>query len=777
MDIKSKKCKGIISFVCLILGLSLLISSLLNGILTAIIERNKGYSIKDAFTFDYQETDAFRDSIASHLQNFLAMATGEELAYYAYEGAYHSWQRSMTGETSVAEESADVSVQSTSASETAVQQQEADTKAAQQENKRAAEEWHQYLKEDQNMLYVITYEGETVYTNTNLSSLDGPAKKLPKGYNFLLYFDGEKVSIIKDGKEVDVYGNGYYEEDSKWYVPGYSNFTTGEKEKSATVCIAAIKSPVISISKNNGSGFWQERNQFYMIEKRHEQINHIFVFTIVIFCFSLILLFLFFRLRKEKKTIDIFFARITGKVWVEPKVLLAGGLFVLCGFLFLSLYSNIFWYITDNMRSYIGTLSVFALWTAAIFLILYAAVNDLVHNKCVWRHSFIRYAGNILQSRGMQYAFQKRMLDRSKLLFLLQSAVVFLTAGGMYLVWIDNYYYTSRSSLSFLLGTCIFVLIVVLFIAAQIVCLKKDKETIVDMERLIKQIEAVHNGNMTENMQTAQDADLAKAAENLNEIQVGMHTALEEQIKSERMKVELISNVSHDVKTPLTSIISYVDLLKQETDLPDYIKDYVHILDSKSKRLKDMVQDVFEVSKAASGQLPVKIETLDFGKLLRQTLADMEERIQESGLTVKTDIPAEAVMIQADGQRLYRVFQNLIQNALKYSMDGTRIYITLEGGDRKAAASVKNISREELTDTLDVTERFVRGDKSRSDGGSGLGLSIAKSFTEACKGGFSIETIADLFVVKVEFNLVKEVPRFHGAETYVSPPLIDDSDN
>lgn len=220
------------------------------------------------------------------------------------------------------------------------------------------------------------------------------------------------------------------------------------------------------------------------------------------------------------------------------------------------------------------------------------------------------------------------------------------------------------------------------------------------------------------------------------------------------MKVELIANVSHDIKTPLTSIISYIQLLKQEEGLPAHVKDYVQILDEKSERLKNMVQDVFAVSKAASGQLTVELEELDLGKLLYQTLADMDEEIQKSAVTVRADIPKGPVLVRADGQRMYRVFQNLIGNAVKYSLEGSRAYVTLKEEGEFAAASVKNTSSQELSGDVEFAERFVRGDRSRSDGGSGLGLSIAKSFTEACGGEFHLETIADLFVVTVSFRQI-----------------------
>ena len=231
-----------------------------------------------------------------------------------------------------------------------------------------------------------------------------------------------------------------------------------------------------------------------------------------------------------------------------------------------------------------------------------------------------------------------------------------------------------------------------------------------------------------------------------------MNRALEERTRSERMKVELISNVSHDLKTPLTSILSYAELLRQEP-LEGAAADYARIIDEKAQRLKAMVQDVFEVSKAASGQLPVQPERLDFAKLLRQTLADLEDPIQESGLSFKVDLPEGPVMVVADGKCLYRVFQNLITNALQYALPGSRVYLTLKTGKDRAEVSLRNTSRDELPEGMDFTARFVRGDESRTDGGSGLGLSIAKSFTEACGGDFRVETVADLFTAIVTLPL------------------------
>lgn len=284
--------------------------------------------------------------------------------------------------------------------------------------------------------------------------------------------------------------------------------------------------------------------------------------------------------------------------------------------------------------------------------------------------------------------------------------------------------------------------------------LKRQQSIWIDLGMLCDQVAHLRSGQIDKPLELPFNHELYQAADDLNHVQQGLHQAVEERTRSERMKVELVTNVSHDLKTPLTSIISYTELLAQEPLEPP-ASEYVQILNDKSQRLKAMVQDVFEVSKATSGQLPVKLETLDFGRLLRQTLADMAQAIEGSGLTLRTAIPEEAVPITADSDRMYRVFQNLIGNALKYSLSGTRIYLTLAVEGDVATASVKNTSITELNPGADYTGRFVRGDGSRTDGGSGLGLSIADSFTRACGGELKVTTEADLFTACVTFSLSK----------------------
>ena len=237
------------------------------------------------------------------------------------------------------------------------------------------------------------------------------------------------------------------------------------------------------------------------------------------------------------------------------------------------------------------------------------------------------------------------------------------------------------------------------------------------------------------------------------EINKGFNESLEEQMKSERMKIDLITNVSHDLKTPLTSIISYVDLLSKEEDLSDSARDYVNIIAEKSDRLKNIVADLFDLAKSTSGDINLDFETLDIKRLIEQTLGDMEDDIEKSGLQIKTKFPENPVNIVSDGKKLYRVFQNILDNALKYSLKGTRIYVELEEQNGKAIATVKNTADYEMDFTAnEILQRFNRGDQSRTTEGSGLGLSIAESFTKVCGGDFKVDIDGDMFKVIITFG-------------------------
>ena len=228
-------------------------------------------------------------------------------------------------------------------------------------------------------------------------------------------------------------------------------------------------------------------------------------------------------------------------------------------------------------------------------------------------------------------------------------------------------------------------------------------------------------------------------------------------MKSEHFKAELITNVSHELKTPLTSIINYVDLLKKEHIENPKAAEYIEVLDRKSQRLKKLTEDLVEASKASTGNLTVNWERLDFKQLADQALAECGERLEAQGLTVVRTLPEEPVWVDADGRHLWRVLDNLLGNCAKYALPGTRVYVELRKQDGWAVLSVKNISR----DALDVPaerlmERFVRGDESRNASGSGLGLSIAQSLTELQHGRFEISIDGDLFKAIVTLPLAGE---------------------
>lgn len=249
--------------------------------------------------------------------------------------------------------------------------------------------------------------------------------------------------------------------------------------------------------------------------------------------------------------------------------------------------------------------------------------------------------------------------------------------------------------------------------------------------------------------------------EQFESIKNGMLNAMEGEMRSERMKIDLVANVSHDIKTPLTSIINYVDLLADSKELPLVEADYVQVLQKKSYRLRSMIQDLFDLSKATSGNLSVEFAELNFTKLIQQTMADMQESIEASDLQFKCNL-LEQVHIMSDGNRLYRVLQNLINNAINYSMERSRVYLNLDVVDDLAIFSIKNMSRDELNFTREqVMERFFRGDQSRSTEGSGLGVAIANSFVEVCGGEFDITIDADLFCATIKIPVVmplKKIP-------------------
>lgn len=241
----------------------------------------------------------------------------------------------------------------------------------------------------------------------------------------------------------------------------------------------------------------------------------------------------------------------------------------------------------------------------------------------------------------------------------------------------------------------------------------------------------------------------------VNDIAGGLSNAIQEKLKSERLKTELITNVSHDIKTPLTSIINYVDLLKKEKMPNEQAEEYLNILDNKSQRLKRLTEDLVEASKASSGNIKLNIEKLNVNELLKQVSGEFEDKFKSRNLEEVMSLPEKNVYINADSRYMYRILENMYSNISKYAMDNTRVYIDVIPNNNRITIQMKNISKEKLNiSTEELMQRFVRGDSARNTEGSGLGLSIATSLTTLQGGTFNIYLDGDLYKVIIEFDMI-----------------------
>ena len=248
-------------------------------------------------------------------------------------------------------------------------------------------------------------------------------------------------------------------------------------------------------------------------------------------------------------------------------------------------------------------------------------------------------------------------------------------------------------------------------------------------------------------------------SEAVNSIGEGLKTAVETSMKDERLKADLITNVSHDIKTPLTSIINYVNLLKRENIETQPVKGYIDILENKSQRLKQLTEDLLEASKISSGNITLHMEKINLVELIYQAIGEFSEKFEEKNLSIVDNITQEAVYIEADSRRIWRVIENLFNNIYKYALVGTRVYLDLIQYplERRLVLSIKNISSQPLNiKAEELTERFIRGDVSRNTEGSGLGLSIAKNLIELQHGKFQIYLDGDLFKITLEFSFYEE---------------------
>lgn len=380
-----------------------------------------------------------------------------------------------------------------------------------------------------------------------------------------------------------------------------------------------------------------------------------------------------------------------------------------------------------NSSNYVRRLNLRSIiWTTIVVVIYYFLIRIIIANYnegTLFKNNITIKVWNYLSDVMNRGSIIRTFLIMTALYILSGLVLLFLSAW----LWIWP------------IGIVAGIILTVIYI----IILIKD---LVYLDKIMIGAKAAVEGKLNYKIDEKGRGHLRELAHDINNIKEGLRKSVENEMKSENMKTELITNVSHDLKTPLTSIINYIDLLKRENIEPENARDYVSILDKKSQRLKVLIEDLFEASKAASGAMELNITRIDIGQLLKQALGENDERFKDSKLEVKLNVPDDKVFINGDGKRLYRVFENLLSNIVKYSLSNTRVYIDMFKENDEVIIVMKNISAYELSfDTNEITNRFKRGDASRSTEGSGLGLAIAKSIVELHNGSFKIEADGDLF--------------------------------
>ena len=441
----------------------------------------------------------------------------------------------------------------------------------------------------------------------------------------------------------------------------------------------------------------------------------------VVLLVSVLILLCIARVLKKKNYINNIIDIIINKIKdypIEYKLAVGLGIWIIYMMSRSSIYYKgyISWF---NFKNIILTAILFGVW--------YILLRDLYLNykeKTILKNNI-----SVKLWAQIQVLMKNGSIFRSILLMFL----IYATIGGILLF---------MAMVAYDLFPVFLIAGIVVTIIFIIIVLKK----LAYLEKIMDGAKDGAEGRLTYKIEEKGQGRFRDLAHNINNMKEGLRESLQNEVKSERMKTELITNVSHDLKTPLTSIINYIDLLKREDIEPESARDYVNVLDNKAQRLKVLIDDLFEASKAASGAMELNIEKIEIVQLLKQVLGENDERISNHGLSLRVNTPEEKVFIKGDGKRLYRVFENLISNIVKYSMENTRVYIDIIKEDECVKIVMKNIAAYELNfDVNEITERFKRADEARTSEGSGLGFAIAKSIVELHGGTFYIEVDGDLF--------------------------------
>lgn len=406
----------------------------------------------------------------------------------------------------------------------------------------------------------------------------------------------------------------------------------------------------------------------------------------------------------------------------------------ICAIITILIFGEVFYrFGASELAGLLVICGVLAFFSSALFLLFYLSFVRRIRAGILWNKSITCWI-----VRGIGSVFHARKPATKMIIWFGIHVLGCLITIPMLMEWNESY----RA-----LGILCFI---GMSVAEGVLIVREG----VQRNKVLEGIRKISEGDLEFKIDTRElKGDNKKLAEAVNTIGDGLFHAVDDSMKNERLKADLITNVSHDIKTPLTSIINYVDLLKRE-DIPnERAQNYLAVLEQKSQRLKQLTEDLLEASKISSGNITLQMERINFIELVYQTGGEFNEKFEAKGLTAITKLPREPVVIMADGRRIWRVVENLYNNVAKYAMPNTRVYVDMVAEEERVTLSIKNISQNALNIQADeLTERFIRGDVSRSTEGSGLGLSIAKNLTELMGGEFEIYLDGDLFKVSISFR-------------------------
>ncbi len=567
-----------------------------------------------------------------------------------------------------------------------------------------------------------------MYIQNQLESYRSMKREINDYENFFYYVEDEngiKVAgnISKDGiseMERSIILEGGFSIDKLGYYMEYHNDIL---EKSGYKLYAAIREPLLP-----GDAFYSEQAEFYVVRRSYPILIGVGILACISILASLLYLM---RVAGQKESGGEIEYMVVDRIYNDVHIMLFLIFNLLAGMALLMLYSIVLYNSTYYLWTYIFSTLLGALFVlySTVWLSFMTSISRQIKGKRFFSNTMVAM---IIQK--ISYLFSGKTF---------RGWIVFLLVG----YGIGNCIMTAALLMIMFCGNFMFTLILILCLLlfngiAAVLCAR----ALGSLTKVMISAKEISKGNLAYELDVKKISPSFKNfAEDVANIQSGFKSAVEEAVKGERMKAELITNVSHDLKTPLTSIITYADLLKKEKLENEKAKEFVDVLHDKSYRLKQLIEDLIEASKASSGNLTVTKEKINLKMLLIQAIGELEEKIEKAGLAIKINCEEET-NVYADGRHMWRILENLISNVIKYSMPNSRVYVDIFKMDDMGVLIIKNISAASIDVTPEqLTDRFVRGDVSRTTEGSGLGLSIAKSLSEIQDGSFEINIDGDLF--------------------------------